>query len=1177
MTGKSDGTIPGRRLARRALAITAGLLAVLLLLPGYGAGTVVLAQTASPTPTASGSPSPSGSPTASPSASPTPTGPSIAFLNPRPFDRGYLKPPREPGQIDPPKISDRFDGVDRAYHIVSTVSELPANPIVEAYIQYGTNPEITVGTLDPVPGKPNSYEMYWDIPDSLAEGTATMRVRLYSQTPTGFVEVAADEVVVDMQHKGEAPIVPPDQPADETVEITWPSSGGQLGFYKPRGGLWRTVIDGKASEFTSEVEFWYTTSAPGAVPEYKRCGHTTTFNRAGFGSTPISFQAICALAAADVPSNVLAVAAVAEEGDKPDRSDVFDTDELTQDAADVHVINHYLQDPDLMDIDLEPITLGDYPQLRRKPSGQTTNRCLVYRAIVTDPLQRLVVGANIDVEIQGPNDQVRFGQDSSTSNTQSTQQVPDKGGHSSEAAVDCDNTNNESTQGDHNVPGGPDVKHRESLTGTGLSGGAGAGLGGWTFAIFSPNPGMTSLTAWIDDEDLLVEKEQRPADTDELDPGEAFDTDFAQWYPAAATLSFDPAGGTGPAGSCQRYVLKARAGTDVIPGINVDVHIVGPEDSVDYCDPADATPRRAPDLPASGANQHTAKDGDSATHPNPNGPDTLHTEGETDGEGNFVIGITSPVTGDTSLQAWIDGEVDEDSNFDNDEQGSEPAATASHSWAAATGDAELSFVNPSGYGGGDEELSAKLDANNTYHVVVRVDSPDLVPGVELLYTADGTTFTTLGDMTRVGNSDTYEFFWNMQGATENTTSKLRARIKNTTIVEDRTVTINNAASGTPPDTQGEALEITKPANGATASFSNRKLTIEGTASGGADGLDLFYTKKPAKDTAAGADWISCGNIDLAPGSAPVNFSGVCTLTGADQPSQVTAIAAITFDCTDPVPGANCNPAPGQTPARQGAVDSGDAHRVFGIDANPILQIEPAEAEGTVGDCHRFVLEVSDQNGQPIGNENVDLHITGPGDRPDFCDPAEGGSARSAPGQGDHVTGEDADQGGHASESGPDTQHTEGSLPANGRFVFGISSDQVGDTQILAWLDRTEDDVMGADERSDTALMHWVASGDCTIEGTDDGETIEGTQGDDIICARGGDDIVKGRGGNDIIKGQGGNDILRGGDGDDDLRGGRGKDRLRGGPGTDSCRGGGGRDSAKGCESTRGMAVTRRYE
>jgi PKD repeat protein/glucose/arabinose dehydrogenase/type 1 glutamine amidotransferase len=78
--------------------------------------------------------------------------------------------------------------------------------------------------------------------------------------------------------------------------------------------------------------------------------------------------------------------------------------------------------------------------------------------------------------------------------------------------------------------------------------------------------------------------------------------------------------------------------------------------------------------------------------------------------------------------------------------------------------------------------------------------------------------------------------------------------------------------------------------------------------------------------------------------------------------------------------------------------------------------------------------------------------------------------------------------------------------------------------------------------------------ECTITGTDGGETLTGTAGADVICGNGGDDVIDGLGG------------------DDTLRGGDGADRLVGGAGTDTCVGGAGFDTASGCESESGTST-----
>jgi Ca2+-binding RTX toxin-like protein len=66
---------------------------------------------------------------------------------------------------------------------------------------------------------------------------------------------------------------------------------------------------------------------------------------------------------------------------------------------------------------------------------------------------------------------------------------------------------------------------------------------------------------------------------------------------------------------------------------------------------------------------------------------------------------------------------------------------------------------------------------------------------------------------------------------------------------------------------------------------------------------------------------------------------------------------------------------------------------------------------------------------------------------------------------------------------------------------------------------------------------------CTIVGTNDGETLRGTPGRDVICALGGRDTIKPLGGNDKVIGGRGNDVVRSSAGRDTLNGGIGADRL----------------------------------
>jgi hypothetical protein len=1145
-------------LARRALALLAGLLALLIALTGTSSGSapLVLAQ-------ASGSPS-SGT-----------SGPTIQLLNPT---QGYDPVFSPSGDPDSPKLSDKFDGIDRAYHVVASVVGAPSSALVEAYLQYPSQNEITVGTLTPVVGSADIYEFFWEIPDSLPDGEAVFRVRLYDQSSGGPVEKSADEVTVSMEQHAEDPPFDTQQ-ADETIELTWPSQNGSLGFYKPKGGVWRTVIEGTTSsrEPTPQnsqtsapaVGLAYSTSAPGKEPVFTSCvSNATGGGLAADGRRPFRF--VCALAGNTLPTAVTAIAAIAEEPDNPQHSGL-----QSMDSADVHRVQPYVQTPDQMAIKLIPLPGSGTTDRARRLAG---SGCLNYFADVTDQLKRPVVGANVDIHIEGPDDNVQFGDDATAADLSGSYKNPEKN-HSVENAADCDTAGADfGEQGEHNVPGNDDIKHRESVGGTGVSGGGGAGPGQWRFQIDSGTVGFTNITAWVDDADLPAIKDPRPEDSDTLDPGEAVATARAQWYGQAPTIDFVPVGSSGAVGTCHKFLLRARSGSAPIPGINLDVHASGPNNDLDFCDPGDGTPHRAPDL-----GEHDSEDsgesGDKATTPK-----TQHTEGETDDAGNFVLGITSPGTGDTTITAWLDGEKD----FDNDVQGTaEPTAGATMTWATTANESKISFINPSSYGD-VSFVSNKTDADTKFHIVTRVDSAIPVQGVEIqLGTGTGADFektADLGPATQVAGTDTWELAWAADA--EDASYTLRAHVIGTSSVADQEFTLNSASSMDPTDRPDETVEITRPLNASVVPFSKGSTPVEGVASAGADALDLFYTKVGGNKTPVAADWISCGYVDLAGAATVQPFKGTCKLAAQDQAFQITGIAALTFDCLDPVPGNNCDgTADPDTGIRTGANDSGDAHRVFGLEASPLVGLSPAENEANSGACAKFVMKITDQSGQALSSQNVDVHLTGPGDTPNFCSPADGSaSPRRAPDQGGHsvVSGHD-DQGAHVAD-GPDTQHAEGETNGQGRFIFGVQANESGDSQIEAWVDQNDDDVRDSSEGLDTALMHWVGPNSCTEIGTTGDDVLTGTARPDRICGRGGNDVIRGKGGNDVLLGSGGADVVKGGGGRDRVNGGSGNDRLfgnggndalkgssgvdvlNGGGGRDSCQTGPGRDKKKNCES-----------
>ncbi|HYP24940.1 MAG TPA: calcium-binding protein [Actinomycetota bacterium] len=1145
--------------ARMTLGFVAAVLCLMLALAGTSlglTGAFVVAQ-----------PSPSGS-----ASEPAGESGSIFLLNPSPaYDPGadFVEDPvlgsgTPPPILTYPKISDKFDGRDNAYHIVAVVKDPPPTALVEAYWLPETGNELTIGEMTPVQGAPNTYEIFWEIPPSVTNADlGTLTARLYRDTPSGFEQVSEHSVEARMMT---GPIIYSGgnaASAAETVELTWPSQNGPLGFYKgaAAGTRWKTVVEGTASvatprdpvnnpgehgsNGTNKVVVFYSKTKPGLEPEFVNCGETTLDGADDRGFQTWSME--CPLAEGDRPSQLTSLAAVAME----DQTD-GDESAYSQEAADVHVIQPYMQRVEDMKIELTSQVTTDQTVRRHRVAGGTTSTtaCLAYRIRVTDPLDRTVEGANVDVHVKGPGDGLQFGTDASSGGNNSSssgKQKPQKA-HSSELSKNCDTPANTSgEQGDHNVPGGDDTKHIESTLGTGESGGGSAGRGGWVFHLFSQNQGDTEITAWIDDEPIATDSQPREADDDILEPTEKSATNFAQWLPAAPAVTIDPQGATAAAGECQRFIVRVRGGARAVKGANVDVHATGPSNDLDFCDPGDGSTLNAPQQ----GTGHNAEDDREVAHAG-EPPVAQHTEGQTNDAGNLIVGITSPVAGDTTVTAWYDGG---EAPFDNDNQDSgEASATATTNWIVETGDAAISFLNPSGYGGAGSNVANTRDVDDAFHLVARVSTLQPV-GVEFFYRSGTDPLVKIADGTRVGETDTHEAYWPVN--VEDGTYTLVARIRDTNITAEQSVTVRNEDDPFDPTVPAvETLEIVSPPDGARATFVREKLTIRGVASAGAEGVYAYYTKGGPLTTPAAAAWTQCGTTSLATGSAPQEFTVECTLAGSDQPALVTGVAAVAYNCFEGV----CQVE--DVDARES--HSGDAHRVIGTEANPLLVVEPAEAAAPIDTCQKFVVTLQDQTRQPIPGQNLDAHLVGPGGGGNFCAPEDGtGTPRRAPNDGGHLAdGDEVDEGYHE-EGGTTTRHTEGQTTGNGRFVFGIESATQGDSQVIVWLDDNDNDAQDQGETVDTSIMHWQGSTACDITGTSGADELQGTDASETICGFGGNDTIRGGGGDDVIGGGAGNDRLRGNAGSDRVRGGAGRDRVFGGGGGDRLSGGGGGDVVNG--------------
>lgn len=1138
--------------ARMTLGFVGAVLCLTLALAGTSLGRTGAFVAAQPSPSGSGSPS----------GPPQPEGAAIQFLNPsaayRPVTQVQEPPepvidPDNPGATgDTPKLSDKFDGVDEAYHVVTAVNDPPSTALVELYYVPDGESEITLGEMTPVPGSPDTYEFFWDISDDLDAYFGTLVVRMYQQTPDGFEEIAADEEPVRLQQKeGQFFDEPPIAEA-ETVEMLWPSMNGPLGFYKGAGAgtVWRTVVEGLASPAlfdpttgetpstgADQVRVFYSTTPPGAEPEYTLCGTVGTSTGGPNGAE--SWAVTCALAEDARPSQVTALAAVALQNHARQNNAA----RYSQEAADVHRVQPYLQRVQDMTIDLRSSTSSD-SGLRRHAllGGSLDEACIAYEVRVTDLLDRPVQGANIDIHMRGPSDQIQFGTETDSGITTGAKQKPQKD-HSSEAGRDCSANSNTADQGDHNVPGANDIKHIESTGGTGQSGGGGTTFGEWQFQLWSSAAGDTELTAWIDDEPVTTDTQKREADDDLLEDTEKRDTNFAQWFNESPAVSIDPAGATAAAGECQRFIVRVRSGNRPVRGANVDVHASGPSNDLDFCNPGDGSTLEAPQ----GGTGHNAEDaGESAHAGEP--PVAQHTEGQTNDAGNLIVGIVSPVAGDTTMTAWYDGG---EAPFDNDTLDSgEAAATANTNWLVSTGDAVVSFLNPSAYGDDGTNVAKTHDVDDAYHIVTRVSSLQPV-GIELFYRFEDGPLVKIADATRVGQTDTHEAYWPVDVADGDYT--LVARVVGTTITAEQAITVRNEGDPLDPTVEPfETAEITAPLDGARAAFVRGALQVRGVASAGADGVTVYYTKVGSTTTPGSDAWTECATTTLPTGDAPQEFTLDCELAGGDQPALVTGIAVLPYNCF----GGTCDLGP-----ENGA---GDAHRVLGTEANPLLAVEPAEAAAPVGSCHKFVVTLRDQTGQPIPDQNLDAHLVGPGGGGNFCSPEDGsGTPRRAPNDGGHLSdGNETDEGYH-DEGGTTTRHTEAETNGNGRFIVGIESATVGDSQLIVWLDENDNDAQDGGETTDTSIMHWEDEGACDITGTSGSDELEGSDASETICGFGGNDVIRGGGGDDVIGGGAGNDRLRGNAGSDTVRGGAGKDSVFGGGGSDRLTGGGGNDTLKG--------------
>ncbi len=547
--------------------------------------------------------------------SPAVAAPTIAFLNPSPMAAGQV-----------PELSDKGGN---AVHLVAWAREIPSSPLAEFDIA-GTAGTLTAphfATIDAQRvGTSDTWEGFFVIPDSFPDGTYTVTVRLFGD----LQQVAeASQVVTINQHA-----VPPPDPAD-TVEMTWPNNGGSLGFFTPKDKPTNTVITAVATSGTDQVRALYTNSVPGETPEWKKCGSGAPGEG---GVTTIR----CTLAEGDTPASVTAVAAVANQTPRP-----ASPDPAADDASDAHRIASYVQTPSFVEMN---------PQSVQAESG----KCQLVTASVFDQLGRAIAAVNVDTHAYGPSDQLTFATFDTTPFTNTTHAYKAPEGHVSEkSTIRCsDKTQIETKQGVHRLIGTPDRMHIESVNGTDNN-------GSFVFALFSPSSEGTNVTAWADvnDDDSQALSEasgQAQIGWDVAPP------------PPQREIFIDPDTSTAEVGSCQQLTVVVRDGGSPLVGQNVDIHIMGPDATVAFCDPPGYNEsRRDPDQGAHVGNAHT----DSTAK---------HAEGETDSFGRFLFGVTAASEGRTDVGAWIDVN-------DDDLQSPDENAAPAHVTFEVDGDRTISL------------------------------------------------------------------------------------------------------------------------------------------------------------------------------------------------------------------------------------------------------------------------------------------------------------------------------------------------------------------------------------------------------------------------------------------------------------------------------------------------------
>lgn len=1060
-----------------------------------------------------------------------------------------LSPPSVPGTATP-KMSNRPNGTEIAAHVTAVISRAPEGTEVEAFVEPSGGTRRSIGNMNQVSGSSDTWMLPWTIPAAFEKGNATISIE--AKGPDGH-DVGKDSVGVSLQHKDDPQsAVPPSvsgaRPAAETAAITWPTQGGPLGFYKAPGGRWETVITGILStgaNASDSFDLYYSVTPIGVDPVFTGCtqgSKATTPNDDEEALRP--FQGRCRLAEDDTPSRVTAVAAIPRRNDPSATS--LSGSPATQ-AATAHRVAPFIQVAGDMNVELTEVTptnlSANQPSGKRRLAG---NGCLDVTARVTDQFGQPVQGANIDAQVIGPTGAVAFGSGGSSF------RVP--AGIPEEDASNCSGGTAQK-QGRATFEDGRVMKRIESVEGSGLPGG---GIGEWRMRVFTPAEafGFSDLFVWVDEEPRHDETGDPEHGNNVLDGGEPSAALRLQWLERAAALTITPANDSFPTDSCARHIITAAGGRSLMRGVNVDLHLRGPRAEQLFCKVPGVADLRVPDRGDHGTEEAPSED----THPANTrnvcpgeGQPCLHREGETDSQGRLIVGLSSNAAGTTTIRAWLDGEAGHDDDLDNV---AALAADASTSWIKSDGDVKLAFANPSshlgsrGVGAGQE----------TYLISLTADAPYQVKAIDL-EVAQGDNRVELGRAEQVAGSGTYQFLWDLEqgpfpgaeepGPVPDGSYTIRARIPGTSIsVDSPALTVKRV--GTPfTDPPWQWARIEAPGNGRSAIFDpDGKVAVTGVASAGTEAVDLYYSRGlPGRDRQG--TWTSCGPevVLSGTGTEEQTFEAACTLASGHRFDQVTAIAAVPYNCA--VDG--CVAATGRRVG--GGAQGGSAVAVTGCASSPCVTVTPGRWQTKVGRCVAAFVDAVDTTGQPLSGRSVEVTAEGPGNKVSFCNP---------------------DAKGNPSDGGSRRATMTGTTDSDGYLSFGVVSHDASFKDIFSAIEHGVTTVSArlvGDGGSEVTSgeVHWSLPGRCTLIGTPGDDVLVASSFPSKICGLGGNDVIYGLDGltgndtilggpgNDIIFAQRGNDTVKGGHGNDSILGGPGDDRLYGQAGTDEIFGEAGND------------------